>query len=153
MGGLISRMIPGLGYWLGSNPSTATMKPACRLADGACPTNKISRVRSSGGLPSIGSETYVEMCSAFTRENRVRFSALPPQVHCEVAKLVRQEILNLRSVRPAFASKLLGGAIPVSQPGFELGLWRFDSFPPSQANPGMTGSEFRHSRAGSGVFE
>ena len=95
----------------------------------------------------------MEMCSAFTRENRVRFSALPPQVHCEVAKLVRQEILNLRSVRPAFASKLLGGAIPVSQPGFELGLWRFDSFPPSQANPGMTGSEFRHSRAGSGVFE
>ena len=95
------------------------------------------------------------MCSAFNRENRVRFSGLPPQSYCEVAKLVRQEILNLPCAgsNPAFASKLLGGAIPVSQPGFELGLWRFDSFPPSQANPGMTGSEFRHSRAGSGVFE
>ena len=56
----------------------------------------------------------------------------PTTSYCEVAKWVRQEILNLPSVRPAFASKLLGGAIPVSQPGFELGLWRFDSFPPSQ---------------------
>ena len=131
MGGLISRMIPGLGYWLGSNPSTATMKPACRLVDGACPANKISRVRSSGGLPKIGSETYVEMCSAFTRENRVRFSALPPQ--------------------PAFASKLLGGAIPVSQPGFELGLWRFDSFPPSQMRRCRDSNS--DTRVVSGVFD
>ena len=89
----------------------------------------------------------MEMYSAFTRENRVRFSALPPQVYCEVAKLVRQETLNLPSVRPAFAARLLGGAISVSQPGFELGLWRFDSFPPSQ-NEEMPGFEFRHSRAG-----
>ena len=86
------------------------------------------------------------MCSAFNRENRVRFSALPPS-YCEVAKLVRQEILNLPSVRPAFASKLLGGAIPVSQAGFELGLWRFDSFPPSQPNAEVSGFEFRHSRS------
>ena len=58
----------------------------------------------------------------------------PTTSDCEVAKLVRQEILNLPCAgsSPAFASKLLGGAIPVSQPGFELGLWRFDSFPPSQ---------------------
>ena len=35
--------------------------------------------------------------------------------------------------------------MPVSQLGFELGLWRFDSFPPSQ-NAEMPGIDFRHSR-------